>query len=375
VPPRLDLSKAMPNRRYLGVTHVEPLGHHFTIWYHDIEPSVVTVRVEREPSGIVLVPVVGYWGGLGVGPAKVRAIPDSVRSLARQVEGRFASACRGASRVRVQYDGEYREVGLYEFIPVSNGRVGWHASQRVTMSADLTHLVPGAVDRWSGFGQIELPANTQWLSSSGAAATTLLTAEGVSVGLVDELSDAAKRFESGAQPVALESIVPAGSPRVPPGLASEVVLTVRLYPRGKSDAGPGGPELNAVFPLRDAVFGTGASSEAQGTIGTTRYTLRATLTPTPAFMQAPDYRKDKYVGTLFVHVEDDAGGVWEHSYPAKGDIEREGESVVAPTGFVLPGATSPSPEADALRGKLPGRGRFAYVDVVVDIALIDDPRR
>jgi hypothetical protein len=372
----LDLSKAMPNRRYLAVTDVEPAGHHFTIWYHDVEPSVVSVRVEQTASGgVELVPTAAYWGGLGIGPRKVRAIPDSVRALARQVEGRFMSACSGVGRVLVQYNGEYREVTLYEFIPASNGRVGWHASQRVAMDATLTQVVSGASDRWSGFGYVDVSAKSQWLSSSGAAATTLVTAEGVPPALVGELGEAARRYESGAATVQLESLVPEGSPRIPPELASEVVATVRLYPRGKSDAGPGGPELNAALPLRDAVFGTGASGEAQGTIGTTRYTVRATLTPSKAFLRAPGFRKDNYSGTLLLHVEDDAGGVWEHSYSATGGIEREGEGVVAPAGLVLSGAVAPSPDAEALRGKLPGRGRFSHVDVVVDIELIDDPRR
>jgi hypothetical protein len=73
-------------------------------------------------------------------------------------------------------------------------------------------------------------------------------------------------------------------------------------------------------------------------------------------------------------VEDDHGHAWQHAYPVHGPLDLEGEAVVAPWGIELPGASSPSPEADALEGLLPGFGPYRAVALRVNIDTALHPR-
>ena len=97
--------------------------------------------------------------------------------------------------------------------------------------------------------------------------------------------------------------------------------------------------------------------------------MHVTLAPKVPFAPSPEPRRTRYSGTLKVRIADDRGQVWERAYMASGDLDLEGEAVAMPTGLVLPGASSPSPEAEALRIKLDGP-----LAARMDVSLFDDPR-
>src|SRR5262249_45947058 len=77
LPPKYqDLSEAKPYRNYLGITHIEPAAHHFSVWYQDIEPTVVQLRARLDDKGRALLEYEGSaWGGLGVAPSEVPPQP------------------------------------------------------------------------------------------------------------------------------------------------------------------------------------------------------------------------------------------------------------------------------------------------------------
>ena len=141
-------------------------------------------------------------------------------------------------------------------------------------------------------------------------------------------------------------------------------------------AGSGGKEIRFPLDLRDAVFGQQAVATGETAVGQVRLKARATLAPAAARAPSPGRAEERYRGMLTVHLEDGEGRTWDWSYPASGSIIVEGREVVAPAGLVLPGASAPSPEADALKGRLavggadPGSLQFA-----LDVSLFDDPRR
>jgi hypothetical protein len=109
-------------------------------------------------------------------------------------------------------------------------------------------------------------------------------------------------------------------------------------------------------------------------LGQARYRMRAVLTPSVPSSPASARRHDAYSGTLAVHVDDGRGHDWEHVYPAHGAIDLEGDTVVAPAGLEVPGASAPSPAYDARHGQMPGVGPYRSVDLYLDVELFDDPR-
>jgi hypothetical protein len=177
--------------------------------------------------------------------------------------------------------------------------------------------------------------------------------------LAGDIAAAARRFDSHEPGPALASLVPADAPMLPVGFVPHVVAKVHLSMRDSSD-------LIAALDLRDAVFGTGASGDATLPAG---YKLHATLTPEAPRAPVPGRTSDRYAGTLLLRLEDDRGHRWERAYRATGGIELEGDTVVAPRGLSIPGASSPSPEAEARHGKL------GSLDFTVDLSLLVDPRR
>lgn len=376
-PPALaDLSAVKPFRSYLAVTHVEPPGHHFTVWYRDVEPAMERLRVARDAAGrLTIEGEAGGWGGVGVGPATVAPPPPEAAALARDLETALRARCPAARDWRLQYTGLTRTVTVAELIVEDaqghgRRRFGWLSEARVQMNAALTELVAGG-DATSGFGVIEIPANAQWLPAP-APNPTRLRFVGYRPG--PPLFEAARRYAARARSLPLASLVPASAPTVPPALMSRVVAKVSVVGRGPRTAGAGGETLRFPLDLRDAVFGAGATVDATITQGQVKYSAHATLVPNAPRKATRGYASAPYAGTFTIRVEDDRGHAWQHAYPATGKLDLEDGAVVAPTGLLLPGASAPSPENDVLHGRLPGDDPSERTDVTVAVELADDPR-
>jgi hypothetical protein len=123
------------------------------------------------------------------------------------------------------------------------------------------------------------------------------------------------------------------------------------------------------------VFGAGATATATVDVIGRHYTLRAALTPAKPLAPSPGRSSAVYAGTLDLALDDGAGHAWHHAYTASGPIELEGDQVVAPTGLVLPGASSPSTAYDQRHAQLPGAGAVSVVDVYVDVGISAEPKR
>jgi hypothetical protein len=230
----------------------------------------------------------------------------------------------------------------------------------------------------SGFGLIEVPADAQWVELPFAGdGGELLLANDVPPALVTSIGDAAHRFAANATSPSLASLAPPGEHMLPDGYVAQVAAKISIY--GRTARGNGfDRELRVPLDLRDAVFGPYARGELSATVDDHRYTVRVTLTPATPREPPPGRLSESYTGTLAVHVDDGQGHAWEHAYPATGKLELDGKQVVAPVGFVLPGAGyawPPSKEHDALHGQLAGFGTMTTVDIYVDVSVYAEPKR
>jgi hypothetical protein len=171
-----------------------------------------------------------------------------------------------------------------------------------------------------------------------------------------KITEAARRYDAGApsQPpvTAIDDAAMLPRAHVSCVAAKVGLFDARYRPSGRRD-------IFASLDLHDAVFGAGSSADATVALGDTHYKLHAILTPQTTRAAAPGRATAQYAGTLSLHVETDHGYVWDRVYVASGPIELEGGTVVAPTGLVLPGAHSPSPEptrsTGSSRARLLGR--------------------
>lgn len=214
---------------------------------------------------------------------------------------------------------EIVEVSATDYV-AGTRRIGWVTHDAYTLDASLEHEThSSSLESWSGFGVIEFPIDVQWLASSSPA----------------DVRAAIARHDAQQPSVPLTSFVPADAPMIPVGFVPRV--TVRMLFDGGGDG-------RVSFALHDAVLGSGASStieiEHAG-----RVVIRATLTPTATRAPAPGHVHADYTGTLAMHVEY-GGRVVDRSYPVSGPIDLEDDTVIAPVGFKIPGASCPSRECD-----------------------------
>lgn len=379
-PALADLSAVKAFRNYIAVTRVEPASHHFTLWYSYIEPNMLRVRASRDAAGhLIIEPEGGYWGGLGGAPREIPPVPPEVADLARDVMDELRARCPSSGGWKIAYGGLNRTVTAQELIAHDvdgrgTRRSGWNATVQVSMDEQLTRIV-GEVEEQSGFGLVEIPADAQWLTLPSLNEQRLLLGGARTQELSSLIAEAAQRYVSKTPGPALASLVPADAPLLPPGFVSRVAAKVSLYGRAPQSSGSINLDLIAPLDLRDAVFGKGAVADAAVDLGRIHYKLHAALVPTEPRAATPGRTSARYTGSLQLHIEDDHGHTWDHTYPASGPIELEGDAVVAPTGLEIPGASSPSPEYDARHAQLPSSPPFTAVDLYVDVQLSDDPRR
>jgi hypothetical protein len=214
---------------------------------------------------------------------------------------------------------EILQVNATDYVPGTR-RIGWVTHDAYILDASLEHEVhSSSLDSWSGFGVIEFPIDVQWLASLSAA----------------DIRAAIARHDAHEPSAPLTSFVRADAPMIPAGFVPRVTVRMLFY---------GGGDGRVSFALHDAVFGTGATS----TIEMERFghvLIRATLTPTASRTPAPGHVHADFTGTLAMHVEF-GGRIVERSYPVSGPIDLEDDTVIAPLGFTIPGASCPSKECD-----------------------------
>ena len=362
-----DLTAARPFYNYVAVTGVGPYGHHFRVTYQDEEPALHHVRVERDATGKLHVrEEAAWWGGVGALPG--RAVPPpppgEAAELARALAQELPRRCRTGKDWNVEYGGRYREVHVAEFIAhdlrAGDRRAGWAATRTIKVDQALTSLVGTDARSTSAFGVIEVPADARWvvidrpLEREGSGLVTeRLDAGGT---ITQRTLQAARALASGAPTPALDAVgPPARAPLLPPGYRSRVVATVHVHGGRQGERWvPGGQNVRLPLDLRDAVFGPRATAVGEATLLTTRIKVRAMLTPDAVRRPARERAESRYQGTLTVQVDDGEGHSWSRDYRATGALMLEGRGIAAPTGFNIPGASSPSPEWEARKGQLAG---------------------
>jgi hypothetical protein len=377
-----NLAAVKPYRNYLAVSRVEPFAEHFTIWQSD---GFTRVRVVRDASGSLVFESEGEaesWGGSA--RTTPPAMSDESAAVMAELEAALRRHCSWVPAWDIEYKGRYRQVTVQEFIALGTAGDGrgtveavpaWFATYQLKMDESLRRVL-GTLDTTSGLslGTTEIGRDAQWLAIPPGNGMKLVLVNDGPKALVSEIGEAAQRFARGARGPALASLVPADAPMLPPGFVPRVVVKVTLV--GVTHKPPSVvAEVRIPIELHDAVFGSGASGDAEATLSGERYRLHAALTPEAPRAPIPGRSDAKFAGALILRVEDEHDHAWEHTYPVHGGLDLEGDSVVAPWGVGLPGASSRSPEADALRGQLPGLGPFSTVDLRVDISTYVDPRR
>lgn len=373
-PPLADLSAVRRFHHYLGVADVAQVGHHFTVWYRDIEPAMVRVRVGRTAGRLDIASEGGYWGGMAVAPKQMPPVRPEAAGLAREVVAELQRRCPPGRDFRVSDDGLSRTVTVHELIAHDDRsgttRVGWYAKVQLAVDESLTKVI-GVGEQWSAFGQFESPAATQWFAVPPSDLGTLALAGDVQR-LAAPILEAARRRLANEPSPTLASLTPEGDALSPPGLVARVEAAVTLYAKPRSTGSDVlGEELAANLDVRDAVFGAGATGEATRAVGDRVVRLQATLTP--AAQREPGLGRSTatYAGTLVVRISDDSREHWERSYAVSGDLELEGDTVIAPYGFSM----KPQPDREALSGQLAGGFRAGGVSFTLDPSLFDDPRR
>jgi hypothetical protein len=370
---QMPLAAVRPFRNHYAIGDVSPPAHLYTVWYSDIAPTVMKLRVTEDAAGVIRVEQAGeWWGGLGVKPAtRPPAPPAELAQLTRAVEDAVAPC---GSDVLIAYSGRHRVLQVYELI--SHGRIGWYATAHLHADGALTRIEDVA-EQESGFGLVNVPASARWVAFAappGANGTTLLLASRTPA-LDEAYLAAARELDAGAPAPALESLVPAGDTAlVPAGFAQDVDVEITIYGRASDFDDQQGDIYRVTVPVGDAVFGGSATGRTTVEVGNHAFVLAATLTSPPR-APAPERARADFAGTLAITVDGGPRHRFSRSYPVTGPIELEGRTVVAPTGFVLPGGSSSDPAYERRRAALPGDDQFESFDVYVGINVFGDPRR
>jgi hypothetical protein len=350
------------------------------VWYEDGSPITMRLRVERDPAGRVDV-ILESWS-TGIDPAAPPPVPfisPEVATLMQEVEKAILARCQTAPDLKIQYTGLYRTVTVREFISLSmddsNMRgYGWVTTAQVAMDERLTRIV-GEIEHEDQLGgEIEVPADAQWLALPLQDDVKLLLGGAGTQKLSQPLAEAAQRYDAKAPGPSLASLVPADAPMLPPGFVPRVVLQL-VYHKLVPDRRASSEHLIVPLDLRDAVFGKGAATEVTLNVAQFSYKVRATLVPTVPLAPTPGRKSTGYAGTLTVHINDDRGNAWHHAYPATGKIDHEGDTVIAPYGLDIPRGLTPSPEAEALHANFPASDPYTGIHFYVEPELAHNPRR
>jgi hypothetical protein len=204
-----------------------------------------------------------------------------------------------------------------------------------------------------------LPARAQWVLAPTKGARPLLS-RAVIGKLSAQIIDAARRFDAGAPPPALASLVPPDGPLVPACVVPQLYVMLGFSGRPLPSSGARSIRryYRAAFNLRDTVFAAGATSEGTISLGKDRYKVTMRLAPRAAFTATPRKTTAKYKGMLTVQIQAARGHAWRSSYEVDGRVELEGETVVFPRGLRMPGTACRTPTCANARGHLPASPPF-----------------
>lgn len=391
------------HRNAFALERVDVAAHHFTIWYHHIEPchceaSVIGDRAYL--SGCM-------WGGMSVPPAKVPPIPSEVEPLVELVEEALHDYEPDASSTKLAYHGHYRTIVVSEMIPIARGAPfngtelsGWHG--RVVLRADptLSRIEGGGAGlSTTGFGLVdippgaaritfELPANEDGmvLLSARLMSDGVARATGSTKALLDASLDAARKVDRGERVATMRALLKAPiDATLPPAYDPSVSLRVTLYARARPGHEQKGLELALQLHPRAAVKDGESIATTEGDIAGLHVRATAKLgafAPSPATSaQSKPFGEGAgkdVEAPLTVRIDDGRGNVFERTFPARGKllVDGEGDALAAalPVGLELPGTSAPSKEHDALHVAWPGTPIASSVDVYVDPVLFASPR-
>lgn len=371
-----DFSAARVYHSHVGVMGVGHFGHHFTVWYSYIEPTMLHVWAHRGEDGrLALVMKDGGWGGLAVAPKSIPPIPPRIAAIAREVKAELCSRCSHICRSKMAYDGTHRVVSVIGYIPHKvedrdAQPLGWLTGAEVRMDQSLSRIIR-SFRRPNRFDAFRVSADTRWFTVlPDVRPGRLLSPEMISR-LANGIAKAARLTDAGAPIRTLSSLFPVDAPEAAPDVVSRVVAKITL--RGRSaPRGASGHGLLAHFNLRNAVFYSGATAEAQVLLGQDRYKLRARLTPRIPRTPALEQTMDIYSGKLFLRVIGPRGRTWSRSYLVYGRIHVEGDRVVTHNGLKISVPEGLSSATAARRGQLPASPPHGAVDLQVAEELYQD---
>jgi len=384
------------HRSYFALEHVGVAAHHFTVFYHHIEQchceaSVVGNDVYLHGCGS---------GGLSVPPKRMPPVPSAMGPRAELVQSAIIDREPDATNLQTMYHGSYREIVVSEMIPISSGTpfeghlAGWHGRVRLRADVGLTQVQGTAAGfSSSGFGLIDIPGGAARVELALAPAddgqhfvTDRLmhgdprAAAGNEKALLDAALAVARKVAAGEAVAAIAPLLSAPvDASVPAAYDQPVQLRVTLYGRVVSGE-QAHLELLVPLPPRAAIRDGTASATREGDVGGLHVRLTATLGRFgPSRQPSKQSANFKNVGEdmeapLSLRLEDGRGNVYERSLPARGKVRATGEAVALPTGLELPGTSSPSKQADALRTTWPGHAAIRSFDVYVDPVLYASPR-
>jgi hypothetical protein len=361
----LDLSAALPYRRYLAVTRVTPLAHYF--------------RVARSSGGELLVRVLRRESGATDVAFEPGSLPNELffeppgaeppPELAEAARAYLEKQC-GRQHFAPIYAGTHRTVILEEFVVdprlKRQGMVlGWHATHVVAMNETLDRVL-SSVDESGARARIWIPEGSRFLPSSGAPAWKVDTPSEIPETLHAEIAEVARRFDRGLPTTPLAELVPPDRRGIPRELDPHLRLTVTLSvpmrgaPTSKNQA------VELPLALHDAVFGPGATGDGTASFGFGRFRVHAALAPSTPRTPVAGLEHERYQGALTLVVDHEGGGHFEQWYPVDGELEVDGDGVTAPNGLRI---VAPSRDAMPRLGKVAiGDGR-GDADVAVHARL------
>ncbi len=372
-PSYADLTDAVAFRNYVALTGVEPFAHHYVASYAGGSGSLPMIAAWYDASGVLQLAAGGDLG------RALRPPPPETSGITRALAAELARRCPDV-QLRLSYAGAFRRLHATSFVPTDlragSERAGWLSKTELLADASLENTVGVGYHHaniivYSGFGRIRVPADVRWveLDVRDTRGRELRFARNFD----ERVLAAARRREAGVPgPRLAELPVDEPDALVFAGHDARVHLVVTLG----LDAAQGGAQVRAVLPIsvHDAVFGAKAVSEAEATLGTTRYEVQATLVPERPFTPEPERTQRDYRGALTVRVLDAHGVAFERSYTASGAVIVEDDEAAAPFAWGIPGDTA-SARDDELR---PGELRSAAgedVRVSVDTQLKERPPR
>ena len=342
-------------RTYYALEEVGRFAHHYDAWYLDVEQShchIVVVDGKATVTG-------SDWGGLSARPAKLEAIPEGQASEAELVERTVERRYPNAKRVQIAYEGAYRRLVISDMHVVTNATmvdkpIGWHGRTILKADESLTRIEGQASGITShGYGMIDIAKGSARLA---APDTALATARDIVAGRPVASFDALLASPHDAT--------------LPEGYDQPVSLHVSVFGRHEKPDEQVARDLQLPLHPRSAAKDGKTTASTKTDIDGTPIEVTATMT---AFAPSANKARKQLAqegedmeATLDIALDDGRGNSIHRSYKARGKVVVQGLAIALPSGLELPGTSTPSAEADALKFTWPGNGTSRSIDIYVD---------